>query len=122
MFKAALLPVEAVKVLSRHNRRTIYASVRGSHDVVDTLIKRDSSAILLLHDAGLKLLTPWVKRRGLFGPMPVGKFLQEFLPTSQIPDDDPSAFAAGAFSFVICVRNEESAYTPFISAIKPFPP
>ncbi|KIK40758.1 hypothetical protein CY34DRAFT_806874 [Suillus luteus UH-Slu-Lm8-n1] len=37
-------------------------------------------------------------------PMPVREFLQEFLPTSQIPDDDPSTFAAGAFSFVIVLE------------------
>ncbi|KAG1721307.1 uncharacterized protein EDB91DRAFT_1064455 [Suillus paluster] len=51
--------------------------------------------------------------KGYFvGPMPIGEFLEEFLPTSQIPDYDPSSFtsalAAGAFTD--------------INAIKPFAP
>ncbi|KAG1851071.1 hypothetical protein DFJ58DRAFT_661802 [Suillus subalutaceus] len=54
--------------------------------------------------------------KGYFvGPMPVGEFLQEFLPTSQIPDYDPSsftsAFAAGVFNDTVS-----------INAIKPFAP
>jgi hypothetical protein len=58
--------------------------------------------------------------KGYFvGPMPAGDFLQEFLPTSQIPDYDPSsftsAFAVGAFNRTVSVRNEEHAYTPFVS-------
>ncbi|KAG1798281.1 uncharacterized protein HD556DRAFT_1440621 [Suillus plorans] len=60
------------------------------------------------------------------GPMPVEEFLQEFFPSSEIPDYDPlyftSAFAAGAFSDVISIKHEERAYTPFINAIKPFTP
>ncbi|KAG2094189.1 uncharacterized protein F5147DRAFT_585094 [Suillus discolor] len=56
--------------------------------------------------------------KGYFvGPMPVGEFLQEFLPTSQIPDYDPSSFnfVAGTFSDMISVKNEEHTYKPFMS-------
>ncbi|KAG1892939.1 uncharacterized protein F5891DRAFT_1197046 [Suillus fuscotomentosus] len=59
-------------------------------------------------------------------PMPVRDFLQEFLPTSQIPDYDSSsftsAFAVGAINDIVSVRNEEHAYKPFINAITPFAP
>ncbi|KAG1893158.1 uncharacterized protein F5891DRAFT_963450 [Suillus fuscotomentosus] len=52
--------------------------------------------------------------KGYFvGPMPVRDFLQEFLPTSQIPDYDPSsftsAFAVGTFNDTISIN----AITPF---------
>lgn len=92
--------------------------------IADTPIKRDSSTMLpftTLTRCRLETLNAMGKEmKGYFvGPMPVREFLQEFLPTSQIPDYAPlsftSAFTAGAFSDVISVRNEERAYTPFVS-------
>ncbi|KAG1831161.1 hypothetical protein DFJ58DRAFT_848314 [Suillus subalutaceus] len=103
----------------------------GPNDVIDTPIKRDSSTMLpftTLTRCRLETINAMGKEmKGYFvGPMPAGDFLQEFLPTSQIPDYDPSsftsAFAVGAFNRTVSVRNEEHAYTPFINAIKPFAP
>ncbi|KAG1779841.1 hypothetical protein EV702DRAFT_1043716 [Suillus placidus] len=103
----------------------------GPNDIIDTPIKRDSSTMLpftTLTRCRLETINAMGKEmKGYFvGPMPAGDFLQEFLPTSQIPDYDPSsftsAFAVGTFNHTVSVRNEEHAYTPFINAIKPFAP
>ncbi|KAG1765365.1 hypothetical protein EDD22DRAFT_845472 [Suillus occidentalis] len=103
----------------------------GPNDVIDTPIKQDSSTMLpftTLTRCRLETINAMGKEmKGYFvGPMPAGDFLQEFLPTSQIPDYDPlsftSAFAVGAFNRTVSVRNEEHAYTPFINTIKPFAP
>ncbi|KAG2370344.1 hypothetical protein BDR07DRAFT_1476350 [Suillus spraguei] len=107
--------------------------VEGSHlapnDIVDTPIKWDSSTMLpftTLTQCHIETINAMGKEmKGYFvGPMPVGEFLQEFLPTSQIPDYDPSSFnfVVGAFSNMISVKNEEHAYKPFINTIKPFTP
>ncbi|KAG1743270.1 uncharacterized protein EDB91DRAFT_1081209 [Suillus paluster] len=53
------------------------------------------------------------------GPMPAGEFLQEFLPTSQIPNYDTltftSAFTPGVFSSTLSAVDEQHAYEPFVS-------
>ncbi|KAG0698982.1 hypothetical protein DFH29DRAFT_1002369 [Suillus ampliporus] len=60
------------------------------------------------------------------GLMPAGEFLQEFLPTSQIPNYDASsftsAFAPGVFSSTLSAVNEQHAYEPFINTMKYFTP
>lgn len=92
--------------------------------ITDTPIKRDSSTMMpwtTLTRYRVDTLNMMGKEmKGYFvGPMPVGEFLQEFFPTSQLPDYDPlsftSAFTADAFSDVISAGNEQSAYIPFVS-------
>ncbi|KAG1894227.1 uncharacterized protein F5891DRAFT_1195511 [Suillus fuscotomentosus] len=98
-------------------------------DVINTPIKRESSTMLpfttLTRCRHETIQAMGKEMKGYFvGPMPVEDFLQEFLPTCQIPDYDPSSLtsAVGAFSDMLSVRNEEHAYIPFINAIKPFAP
>jgi hypothetical protein len=53
--------------------------------------------------------------------MPPEEFLQEFLPTSQIPHYDASsfnsAFTAGTFSSTLSAADEQHAYRPFVSIL-----
>ncbi|KAG1878998.1 hypothetical protein F4604DRAFT_1923685 [Suillus subluteus] len=55
----------------------------------------------------------------IVGPMPVEDFLQEFLPTSQIPNYDASSFtsgfAPGLFNSTLSAVDEQHAYQPFAS-------
>jgi hypothetical protein len=92
--------------------------------IVDTPIKRNSSTMLpfttLARCRDQTLNTMGREMKGHFvGPMPVKEFLEEFLPTSEIPDYDTSSCSStcpsGSFRNVISVKNEEHAYIPFVS-------
>jgi hypothetical protein len=52
------------------------------------------------------------------GPMPVQEFLEEFLPTSEIPGLLPINFKSGTFNNTVRVKDEVQAYEPFVSALK----
>ncbi|KAG1726334.1 hypothetical protein EDD22DRAFT_961450 [Suillus occidentalis] len=62
----------------------------------------------------------------IVGPMPVEEFLEEFLPSSQIPDYDASsftsAFTPGMFNNTLSAVGEQNAYKPFNDTMKSFAP
>lgn len=51
----------------------------------------------------------------LVGPMPARQFLDDFLPTEEIPDYHVSMFDPGCYDSTVNAENERLAYDPFVS-------
>lgn len=92
--------------------------------IADTPIKLGSST-MLPYTTHTRCRVDTVNAMGyemkdyIVGPMPPKEFLQEFLPTSQIPYYDASGFTstftAGTFSSTLSAADEQGAYEPFVS-------
>lgn len=92
--------------------------------IVDTPIKLGSST-MLPYTTHTRYRVDTLNAMGyemkdyVISPMPAKEFLQEFLPTSQIPHYDASsftsAFTAGTFSSTVSAIDEQRAYKPFVS-------
>lgn len=52
----------------------------------------------------------------LAGPMPVNKFLNEFLPTKELIEYSDINFTADAFQRTLAATSELDAYRPFVSS------
>jgi hypothetical protein len=97
-----------------------------SHPLQSTPVKVDTATVLpftTTQKYRVESYTAFAEeiRRYIVGPMPVDRFLDDFLPLTEVRNTRlGSSFAAGCYNETVGVKYEVEAYNPFVSLSRGF--